>query len=309
MKTTVVKLALLGVVLLSSARSTGETQVASEAYEQEILQWRTERLANLKAPSGYLNLVGLYWLENGTTLIGAAADNDIVFPDNAAPYVGKLQVSTDGVVLAAHSDADVRYEGIPADSIFISDDTTMNPVALTHGSLGWTIIKRDGRFALRLRDFEHPSLDNFAPLTYYPIDPALRVMATLQPFDAPKILDVGTTIEGLGYRPESPGTVTFEIDGVTHELEAYTSGNRLFFVFGDQTSGRETYPAGRFVYASWPGEEGKTILDFNKSYNPPCAFNAFATCPVASPRNRLKTRIEVGEIYDPETHSVPDGYH
>ena len=92
MKTTVVKWALLGVVLLSSARSSGEEQVASDAYEQEILQWRIERLANLKAPSGYLNLVGLYWLENGTTLIGAATDNDIVFPDNAAPYVGELQV-------------------------------------------------------------------------------------------------------------------------------------------------------------------------------------------------------------------------
>jgi uncharacterized protein (DUF1684 family) len=283
--------------------------MASDAYKQEILQWRIDRLANLKAPSGYLNLVGLYWLENGTTLIGAAADNDIIFPENAALYVGELQVNTDGVVLAAHPGADVRYEDIPVNSIFLADDTTMNPVALTHGSLGWTIIKRDGRFALRLRDFEHPSLDNFAPLTCYPIVPALRVAATLQPFEEPKILNVKTTIEGLGYRPESPGTVTFEIDGVTHELEAYSSGDRLFFVFGDQTSGRETYPAGRFVYASWPDEEGETILDFNKSYNPPCAFNAFATCPVASPRNRLKTRIEAGEIYDPETHSVPDGYH
>ena len=309
MKTTAVKWALLGGVLLISARSAGDAQVESEAYEQEILQWRTERLANLKAPSGYLNLVGLYWLENGTTLIGAVADNDIIFPDNAAPYVGELQVGVDGVMLSANADADVRHEGVPVNSILIADDTTMNPVALTHGSLGWTIIKRDGRFALRLRDFEHPSLDNFAPLTYYPIDPALRVAATLQPFEEPKILNVKTTIEGLGYRPESPGTVTFEIDGVTHELEAYSSGDRLFFVFGDQTSGRETYPAGRFVYASWPDEEGKTILDFNKAYNPPCAFNAFATCPVASPRNRLKTRIEVGEIYDPETHSVPDGYH
>ena len=309
MKTTVFKWALLAVVLLTSACSSGEAQIGSEDHEQEILQWRTERLARLKSPHGYLNLVGLYWLKNGTTLIGAAADNDIVFPQNAAPYVGELQVSEDGVILSANPDADVRHEGVPVSSIEISDDTTENPVALTHGSLGWTIIKRDGRFALRLRDFEHPALENFAPLAYYPIDSDLRVVATLQPFDEPKILNVGTTIAGLGYRPESPGTVSFEIEGVTHELEAYASGDLLFFVFGDQTSGRETYPAGRFVYASWPDEEGKTILDFNKSYTPPCAFNAFATCPVASPRNRLKTRIEVGETYDPETHSVPDGYH
>ena len=309
MKTTGFKWALLAVVLLTSACSSGEAQVESGAYEQEILQWRTERLANLKAPFGYLNLVGLYWLEDGTTLIGAAADNDIVFPDNAAPYVGELQVSAEGVILSANPGADVRDEGIPVDSILISDDTTGNPVALTHGSLAWTIIKRDGRFALRLRDFEHPALDNFAPLSYYPIDPALRVTAILQPFAEPKILNVDTTIEGLGYRPESPGTLAFEVGGVRQELEAYKSGDRLFLVFADQTSGRETYPAGRFVYTSWPDDEGRTILDFNKSYNPPCAFNAFATCPVASPRNRLKTRIEAGEIYDPETHSVPDGYH
>lgn len=308
MKTTVVKLALLSVVLLSTVCSPGVAQAQADAYEQEILQWRIERLTNLKARTGYLNLVGLYWLENGTTLIGSAADNDIVFPSNAAPHIGELQVTTDGVVLAAHPDADVRYENDPVKSIFIADDTTTKPVALTHGSLGWTIIKRDGRFALRLRDFEHPALNDFAPLAYYPIDPSLRVTATLQPFAEPKILNVRTTIEGLGYRPESPGTVTFEIDGIAHELEAYASGDRLFFVFGDQTSGRETYPAGRFVYASWPDDEARTVLDFNKSYNPPCAFNAFATCPVASPRNRLKTRIEAGEIYDPETHSVPDGY-
>ena len=309
MKTTVFKWALLAVVLLSSACSSGEAQVESGTYEQEILQWRTERLANLKAPFGYLNLVGLYWLEDGSTLIGAAADNDIVFPDHAAPYIGELQVSAEGVMLSASPGADVRYEGVPVDSILISDDTTGNPVALTHGSLAWTIIKRDARFALRLRDFEHPALDNFAPLVYYPIDPTLRVTAILQPFSEPKILNVDTTIEGLGYRPESPGTLAFEVGGVRQELEAYRSGDRLFLVFADQTSGRETYPAGRFVYTSWPDDEDKTILDFNKSYNPPCAFNAFATCPVASPRNRLKTRIEAGEIYDPETHSVPDGYH
>jgi uncharacterized protein (DUF1684 family) len=136
----------------------------------------------------------------------------------------------------------------------------------------------------------------------------MRVVATLQRFDEPRVLNVKTTIEGLGYRPESPGTVVFEIDGNSHELEAYASGDRLFFVFADLTSGHETYPAGRFLYAAVPAEDGKTILDFNRAYNPPCAFNDFATCPVASPRNRLRTRIEAGEKYDPTVHATPDGY-
>ena len=103
--------------------------------------------------------------------------------------------------------------------------------------------------------------------------------------------------------------VEFEINGESFELEAYASGDELFFVFGDATSGTETYPAGRFLYAAVPGGDGSTILDFNKAYNPPCAFNDFATCPVASPRNRLTARIEAGELFDPAVHATPGGKH
>jgi uncharacterized protein (DUF1684 family) len=309
MKTTVVKATLLGILLVTGAGANGDEKPDMAAYEAEIVAWRAERLANLKAPFGFLNLVGLYWLEEGTTRIGSAADNDIVFPKIAAQYLAELRVSQDGVVLVANPGADIRQQGDPVQSVYMADDTMENPVALSHGSLAWTIIRRDDRFALRLRDFEHPAIRNFAALDYYPIDAAYRVSATLQPFDEPKILNVNTTIAGLGYRPESPGTLSFELNGQLHELEAYKSGDRLFIVFGDQTSGRETYPAGRFVYTAWPGDDGTTILDFNKAYNPPCAFNAFATCPVASPRNRLRTRVEVGETFDPETHSVPEGYN
>jgi uncharacterized protein (DUF1684 family) len=296
------------VALLVASCGADKTPIDPAIYAAELAQWRDERIANLKGPTGFLNLVGLYWLDSGSTRIGSADDNDIVFPAAAAPYIGELQSTPDGVSLVTAADVDVRYEGVPVSSILISDDTTESPVMLTHGSLAWTIIKRDGRFALRLRDFDHPPIAAFAPIESYPIDLDLRVTATLNLFDEPKVMNVNTTIAGLGYHPESPGSVAFEIDGVPYELEAYASGDDLFFVFGDLTSGRETYPAGRFLYAKVPGDDGKTILDFNRAYNPPCAFNAFATCPVASPRNRLKTRIEAGELYDPAVHSVPDSY-
>jgi uncharacterized protein len=309
MKSTAVNWSLLGLLCIAGASTGNGAETDLTAYQTEIIEWRAVRLANLTAPYGYLNLVGLHWLEEGHTRIGSADDNDIVFPDTAAPRIGVLDLGDGGVTLRVDLDADVRHVGRQVQSILISDDTTADPVALTHGSLSWTIIKRDGQYALRLRDFEHPAVRNFAPLEYYPINPAFRLTATLQPFDEPRILNVNTTIEGLGYRPESPGKLLFEIDGVDHQLEAYKSGDQLFIVFADQTTGRETYPAGRFVYTDWPDADGSTILDFNKAYNPPCAFNAFATCPVASPRNRLKTRIDVGETYDPVTHSVPDGYH
>lgn len=312
MKITAVRWTALGVALLVAAGASQHASPDAAAYENEILEWREWRVARLKAPFGYLNLVGLYWLQEGVTRIGSADDNDIVFPGNAAARVGELHTSADGVRMIAHEDAEVRFldedEDVIVSSILMSDDTTDAPVALAHDSLAWTIIKRDGRFALRLRDFAHPAIDAFGPIEYYDIDAGFRVVATLQPFDEPKVLNVNTTIIGLGYRPQSPGTVTFTIAGKPQELEAYASGDQLFFVFADATTGRETYPAGRFLYSDRPDENGKTVLDFNRAYNPPCAYNEFATCPVASPRNRLEARIEAGERYDPAIHSTPEGY-
>jgi len=294
---------------LIAACSRDETQIDPAVYETDILQWRAERLQRLKGPDGYLNLAGLYWLPGGTSTLGSAKDNDIVLPDGAAPQIGQLQLTKTGVLLIVQPDVDVRYEDIPVRSILMSDDTTEHPVTIKHRAFAWNVIRREDRYALRLRDYNHPAIAAFPPIEYYPIDPGLRVAASLQRFAAPRVLNVDTVIEGLGWQPQSPGTVSFEIDGESFELEAYASGDELFFVFGDETSGRETYPAGRFLYADLPDNGGTTILDFNRAYNPPCAFNDFATCPVASPQNRLATRIEAGEKFDPAVHAVPDSTH
>jgi len=286
------------------ACSVDESDVDLSAYEAEIQQWRIERLERLKGPEGFLNLVGLFWLdEGGSSSLGSADDNDVIFPEAAPPHIGGLEVTPEGVVLTVADGVDVRHGDEPVSSILIRDDTTQDPVTVTHGSFAWTIIKRDNRFALRLRDYENPAIDAFPPIESYPIDPAKRVRGTLMPFAEPKVVNVDTVIEGLGYHPVSPGKVVFELNGQTQELEAYESGDELFFVFADQTTGRETYPAGRFLYADMPDEEGRTILDFNYAYNPPCAFNDFATCPVASPRNRLAVRIEAGEKFNPGLHA------
>lgn len=305
-QTTFALLVLLAAGLLYGCDS-GE-HFDADAYEAEIHAWRAGRLERLKGPTGYLNLAGLHWLTAETTTLGSAADNDIVLPAAAAPHVGELRMTADGILMLAEAGVDVRHNDVPVDSILLAEDTTGSPVSITHGSLVWMIIKRDNRFALRLRDYNHPAIEAFPPIEYFPIDTQLRVQATLQEFAEPRVLNVETVIEGLGWKPESPGKVAFEIDGEVFELEAYASGDELFFVFGDETSGRETYPAGRFLYAAWPEDGGTTVLDFNRAYNPPCAFNDFATCPVASPQNRLATRIEAGEKFDPQVHATPGAH-
>ena len=274
----------------------------TQAYEAAVVDWREDRLARLRSETGYLNLAGLYWLEPGESTFGAAPDNDIVFPVTDTPTIGRFVLAEGRVQMLPASGVDVRYEGIPVRALHMSDDNSEDPVNVTHGRLSWGIIEREGRYGVRLRDLEHPAIFGTGPLEYFPIDLRYRVIATLERYEEPRVLMVNTVVEGLGWAPESPGVLRFELDGRAHELEAYASGDRLFIVFGDRTNGEGTYPAGRFVYANMPAEDGRTVLDFNLAYSPPCAFNDFSTCPIASPRNRLPTAVEAGELYSPEQH-------
>lgn len=293
--------ASLTAVLMTSPTLSGATFDPS-AHKTEVLEWRAWRIEQLKMPSGYLNQIGLYWLEPGVYSFGSAASNDIVISADTSPEIGIFTVSPDGVSMTVRPGVAVHSGGERVREMIIPADTTGQDVMVSHGSLAWTVVEREGRYAIRLRDFEHPFVKSFGPLPYFDIDPSLRVQATLRRYTEPRIVSVDTVIEGLGYHPESPGIVEFEIAGKTYGLEAYASGDQLFYVFGDQTNRDATYGAGRFLYSTLPGEDGLTVLDFNKSYSPPCAFNDFSTCPVATPRNRLPIRIEAGEKFDMSFH-------
>ncbi|HNP63194.1 MAG TPA: DUF1684 domain-containing protein [Woeseiaceae bacterium] len=295
---------LLGVLLGACSQSGAEFDL--NAYRSEIMEWRAYRLGLLLEPEGYLNQTGLYWLDPGSYSFGTGPDNDIVFAGDGAARIGEFILGANGVFMSVESGVDVRHDGVPVKEIAMLPDTAENPVSVTHASLGWTAVEREGRYAIRLRDFELPFVKNFGPLPYFDINPDFRVQARLHRYPKPIISSGETVIEGLEYRPESPGKVRFTIGGEDFELEAFTAGDRLFYVFGDETNRDKTYGAGRFLYSAMPGDDGMTILDFNQAYSPPCAFNDFSTCPVASPGNRLSVRIEAGEIYDPALHYSPD---
>jgi uncharacterized protein (DUF1684 family) len=287
-----------GATAILFACSENSASVDIDAHTEEVLGWRAGRLERLLAPSGFLTLSGLFWLEPGTHSFGSDASSDIVFPAAAAPLIGRFTVTAEGVSMNVLDGVEVASDDFPVTAIQIDDDHADTPTMMTHRSLAWTVIKRQDRFAVRLRDYENPALADFGPLPYFDIDPGLRVVATLHRYAEPRVIQAGTVIEGLGWNPESPGTIVFEIDGTAYDIEAYASGDSLFYVFGDASNRDDTYGAGRFLYSDLPGENGELVLDFNLSYSPPCAFNDFATCPVASPRNRLPIRIEAGEKYD-----------
>lgn len=290
--------AILVVAVHASSCSSDTNTLDREAIESGVIEWRAGRLERLVAPNGFLTLVGLFWLDGESSTFGGSTDNDLVFPGASDAVMGEFQLEEEGVRMVVAPGVKISADGKPARSVLIADDTTEEPATITYGSLAWTVIQRDGRFAVRLRDYENPVLKSFPPLQYFPIDAGWRVDAILKRYAEPRTVAADTVIEGLGWNPISPGVLSFEKDGQTYEVEAYLSGDRLFLVFGDMTNGRETYPAGRFLYADMPGDNGKTILDFNRAYSPPCAFNDFSTCPVASPRNRLATAVKAGELYN-----------
>ncbi len=292
----------LALALLASACGQAEPEFDVSAYRAEVLKWREDRLASLLAPTGYLTQIGLYWLDEGTYSMGSAKDNDIVLPGSAAGHVAVLTVDDGDVRMRVEDGVDVRLNDQPVSDIAMPADVSGEMVMVEYGSLAWSVIERGGKLAVRIRDYNHPWLESFGPIPYYPIDPKWRVEATLSRYEEPREITVNTVIEGFQQFPVAPGLVRFEIDGTEYELEPQLSGDLLFFVFGDDTNRDETYGAGRYLYAEMPPGDGTFVLDFNLAKSPPCAFNDFSTCPVASPRNRLPIRVEAGEKYDQALH-------
>jgi len=272
---------------------------ATPTYMRQIEQWRAGRVARLTAPDGWLSLIGLEWLKEGDNRVGTAADNDIVLKAGPA-HLGTVTLDKGGAVhIALASDSGAMIDGRPATEATLIDDMhaigDAAPTEVSFGSANFHVIDRDDRKALRVKDSDAITRKDFLGIDYFPIDPTWHIVADWVPFVPPHALEIGTAI-GTIDKVAVPGKAVFQRDGHTCELLPYQEepDGELFFVMADRTSGRETYGAARFLYAALP-KHGKLVLDFNKAYNPPCAFTAFATCPLAPPENRLDLRVTAGE--------------
>lgn len=282
---------LLAMALLAGAASAAE---GSPAYTKDIETWRAQRVARLTTPDGWLTLIGLHFLNPGDNTIGSAKDNDIVFAKGPA-HLGKVTLAADGgLKIALAASADARIDGKPA---LVGDLkwTGRRPTIVTVGTLSFFVIDRSGKKALRVKDSEAERRTHFLGIDYFPIDPAWRIEAQWVEFDEPRTIPI-TNMIGLVSPAVVHGKAVFEHDGKKVELIPIDEGpgEPLFFVISDATSGQETYGACRFLYADAP-ENGKVVLDFNRTENPPCAFTPFATCPLPPKENRLPFAVNAGE--------------
>jgi uncharacterized protein (DUF1684 family) len=287
--------ALLLPALLLAACKAPPSAPPDPEWEASLKRFQTQRAESIAGPDGWLTLIGRFAIDEGLTTLGSALDGGVVLPpDRAPPQAGSLTTTATEVRFTAAADAGATLNGAPVQELVLTGEPS--PL-LELGSLRMHVIKRGKQRFLRVRDREHPARANFEGLKWYPPAPQWRLRARLETADAGATTPI---LNVLGQTEATPlaGALLFEVDGRPQRLTALAGeGGELFVLFKDETSGHGSYPSGRFLDAPAPNAQGEVELDFNRAYNPPCAFTAFATCPVPPRGNALPLRIEAGERY------------
>lgn len=277
-------------------------RAARAAFDREQAAWRAQRREELLAPDGWTSLVGLHWIEPGAHYIGRDRDNGIRL-DVGPGQFGMIDLRPPRIRFVPHRGAGLQLDGKPLRGAVLlrADDAPEGPsrIGFDEGKGVATVIRRGGRHALRVRHADAPARTGFTGIAYWPGGPDWIVDARFvahRPARAIPIANIVGTVEPT----PNPGAVVFRRDGREFRLEALEGeGGGLFLIFADRTSGHGSYGPGRYLDAPAPDAQGRVRLDFNRAYNPPCAFTPFATCPLPPPENRLDLAIRAGErAYD-----------
>lgn len=268
-------------------------------FRDAELEWRADHEQQMKADDSWLNLVGLFWLQEGENIFGTSDLAHIVLPKHSTVNeAGKIFLK-DGKVhyeMARAQRAMIYSEDNPEGEMRNKGELEVGQV-LGHNNLRMFLIRRDDRIAIRARDLRSRNFLNFEKLEFYRPKEKYIVEAQYQPYDEPDKMRISTVIN-TEIEMIVPGVLTFEVDGQKIELLPTletAEDNKFFIMFKDQTSGSSTYAGGRFLYAQIPEGGGTVELNFNRAFNPPCAYTDYATCPLPPPENWIAVPIEAGE--------------
>jgi len=266
-------------LMVLSAAAVCAVAASDGAFQSEIAAWRQARAASLTADGGWLTVAGLFWLHSGSNSFGKDPSSDIALPDGPG-RAGTFAFDGHKVTVTMNGST----HEVKPDSADV----------VRAGRLSLFVIRRGDRFGIRLKDPESEYRRNFHGLEYFPVTESYRIIARW--VAAPKQIPI-LNVLGQTEPSDCPGYAEFQLAG--KQLRLYPileepGAKELFYIFRDETAGKETYGAGRFLYSDLP-KDGKVVLDFNKAYNPPCSFTPYATCPLPPPENRMPVRVEAGE--------------
>ena len=283
------------------------------AHRANVEEWRAWRHGELVKPDGWLSLSGLYWLQPGTQRFGSAPDNELVYSREGVPaLLGSFRVTETQVEFYPEPGLGTVLPGGDggfAGALVYDADVEGERPMMHWDDLRWYVIEREEHIALRLKDGASNLVREFEGIDNFEVAAEWRLNATFEVHDPPQVIVIPNVFGTLN-DVESPGAVVFEYEGETYRLDMWRdSGDpaNFFTAFGDETNAQSTYGAGRFLWVDAPDEWGRTVVDFNRSYNPPCAFSQFATCPLPPAQNRLPLPIEAGERAFARTVERPTG--
>lgn len=259
--------------------------------------WRSDRKQELLKPDGWTSLVGLHWLELKAHYVGSGAGSGIRLAVGPAK-MGMIEQKEGHLFFTPENAAALTLDGKPmAGRVELKTDHDEAPslIGFDEGKGVLGVIKRGDRFGLRVRYADAPTRLQFTGIEYWPADASWKIIGKFVPHPPGKTMPI-VDIIGTTTDAPNPGAVEFVRDGKTYRIEAMGGpDNELFLVLADRTSGHGSYPAGRFMDTPGPDAQGRVVLDFNRAYNPPCAFTSFATCPLPPLENRLDLAITAGE--------------
>lgn len=269
-------------------------------YQREVEQWRTQRLARLRAPDGWLSYTGSGRLRPGRYRVGSGRGNQILLPGGPA-RLGELNLGADGAatfVAAAGTDATVNGQPLRQLELLPAVAGEQEASRIVFGTAEFYLVRTGTVFGWRYRDSASSLRRRFRGIEHFPVQPQWRVVAQWRAFSTPQEVMLLTSI-GTPLAVEVAGEAIFEIEGRQYRLqavkqEAESAPAPLFFLFSDRTSGKETYGGARYLYAE-VARDGRVVLDFNRAENPPCALTPHVVCPIAPPGNRLDLAVTAGE--------------
>ena len=263
----------------------------SHAQVQQFETWKLERQAELTGEEGWLNLIDLIWFDEQKAFLNLEGKTRLFLSEKEEQEnIGRFSFSGDSVWFSSKTPAPTQLESQQKQLVF---PLAYGTGGVKVGSLKWSVIQRAGKFALRIRDLNHPSLVDFIPTPIFEYNSKFNLSAKFEPrfnetLDIPNVLGQLITWKVMGY-------LHFTWEGKPYRLLALDELGKLFVIFADETSAKKTYPTGRYLYVAYPDKTGVTQVDFNYAYNPPCAYTDFATCPIPPKENRLPFSVVAGE--------------
>jgi uncharacterized protein (DUF1684 family) len=267
--------------------------VLDAATIKEIEQFRARHEEDYRRQ--FVTLAGLFNLKPGVNTVGSAASSDVRLPAAAPASVGRLIAGDAGVRFEPAAGATVTLKNQPVRTpIELASDEKGPADELTVGGVSFWVHMSGDRRTVRLRDVNGAPARAFEGFHWFPIDAKYRVVGRFVKDPVPSTVKIPNQL-GDEETYTTEGVVEFTLDGQKITMRPMTTRpGRLYFIFRDGTSGKETYATARFLYTTL-NPDGTTVMDFNQAYNPPCSFNPFTTCPLPPRENRETVRILAGE--------------